>query len=69
MEETKNSYKILAGKPEGKRPLRRTIRIWEDSIRMDLMETGRGSVDWINVAQDRGQWQDLVNTVINSRIP
>jgi hypothetical protein len=49
-------YKILVGKPEGKRPLGRPRRRWEDGIRMDLREIGLGSVDWIRLAQDRDWW-------------
>jgi hypothetical protein len=58
-------YRVLMGKPEGKRPLGRTRCRWEDGIRMDLRETGWGSVDWIQLAQDRGRWRALVNTVMN----
>jgi hypothetical protein len=54
----RNAYKILIGKPEGKRPLGRPGRSWEDSIRMDIMETCEG-VDWIHLAQDRDQWRAL----------
>jgi hypothetical protein len=57
------------GKPEGKRPLGRTRRRWEDNIRMDLREIGWGGVDWIDLAQDRDQWRALVNTVMNLRVP
>jgi hypothetical protein len=56
------------GKPEGKRPLGRPRRRWDDVIRMDLREIGWGSVDWIQLAQDRDRWRDLVNTVINLRV-
>jgi hypothetical protein len=61
MGEERNVYKILMGKPEGKRPRCR----WEDGIRMDLREIGLGSVEWIQVAQDRDRWRALVNTVMN----
>jgi hypothetical protein len=61
-------YRVLMGKPEGKRPLGRPRRGWEDGIRMDLREIGRGSVDWIQLAQDRDQWRALANTVMNLRI-
>jgi hypothetical protein len=57
------------GKPEGKRPLGRPRRRWEDNITMDLREIGWGGMDWIHVAQDTDQWRALVNTVINLRIP
>jgi hypothetical protein len=56
------------GKPEGKRPLGRPKRRWEDGIRMDLREVGLGSVDWIQLAQDRDRWWALVNTVMNLRV-
>jgi hypothetical protein len=61
-------YRVLMGKPEGKRPLGRPRRRWEDEIRMDLRETGCGSVDWIQLAQDRDCWRALVNTVMNLRV-
>jgi hypothetical protein len=57
-------YKVLMGKPEGKRPLGRRHR-WEDEVRMDLLEIGLRSVDWIQLAQDRDRWRPLVNTVMN----
>jgi hypothetical protein len=56
------------GKPEGKRPLGRPRRRREDGMRMDLREIGRGSVDWIQVAQDRDRWRAVVNTVMNFRV-
>jgi hypothetical protein len=56
------------GKPEGKRPLERPRRRWDDGIRMDLREIGWGSVDWIQLAQDRDWWQVLVNMVVNIRV-
>jgi hypothetical protein len=56
------------GKPEGKRSLGRPRRRWENGIRMDLREIGRGSVDWIQLAQDRDRWRALVNTVMNLRV-
>jgi len=59
----------LVGKPEGKRPLGRPRRRWEDNIRMDLREVGWESVDWMHLAQDRGQWRNIVNTVMNLRVP
>jgi hypothetical protein len=55
------------GKPEGKRSLGRSRRRWEDGIRMDLRDIGLGSVDWIQLAQDRNRWRALVNTVMNLR--
>jgi hypothetical protein len=57
------------GKPEGKRPLGRPRRTWEDNIRMDLRGIGWGGMDWIDLAQDRDQWKALVNTVMNLRVP
>jgi hypothetical protein len=61
-------YRVLIGKPEGKRPLGRPRRRWEDGIRMDLREIGWGSVDWIQLTQDRERWQTSVNMVMNLRI-
>jgi hypothetical protein len=60
-----NAHRILAGKPEGKRPLGRPRCRWVDNINMDLREIGWGAMDWTDLAQDRNQWQALVNTVIN----
>jgi hypothetical protein len=67
--EKRNAYRILVGKPEGKRPLGRLRRRWEDNIRMDFGEIGWGGMDWIDLAQDKDQWSALVNTVINLRVP
>jgi hypothetical protein len=61
-------YKVLVGKPEGKRPLGRPRRRWENGIRIDLREIGLGSVDWIKLAQDRDRWRAVVNTVMNLRV-
>jgi hypothetical protein len=69
MGEKRDAYMLLVGKPEGKRPLRRSRRRWENNIKMDLGEIGRDGVDWIDLAQDRGQWRALVNTVMNPRVP
>jgi hypothetical protein len=69
MGEKRNAYRILFGEPEGKRPLGRPGRRWEDNIRMDLREIGLGGMDWIDLAQDRDQWRALVNTVMNLRVP
>jgi hypothetical protein len=69
MGEKRNAYGILAGKPEGKRPLVRPRRRWVDNIKIYLRETGWGGMDWIDVAHDRDQWRALVNTVMNLRIP
>jgi hypothetical protein len=57
------------GKPEGKRPLERPRRRWEDNIKMDLQEMGCGGMDWIELAQDRDRWQALVNTGMELRVP
>jgi hypothetical protein len=69
MRAMRNGYKILVEKPEGKRPLGRTRCRWEGNIRKDLRGNEWEVVDWIYVAQDMGQWQALVNTVMNLRIP
>jgi len=65
MGEKRGVYRILVGKPEGKRPLGRPRRRWEDNIKMDLQEVGCGLMDWIELAQDRGSWRALVNAVMN----
>jgi hypothetical protein len=65
MEEKRNAYWLLVGKPEGKRPRRR----WVDNIKMDLREIGCDGMDWIDLAQDRDQWSSLLNTVMNLRVP
>jgi hypothetical protein len=65
MGEKRNAYRLLVGKPEGKRPLGRPRRRWVDNIRMDLVEVSWGDVDWIGLVQDRDRWRDLVNTVLN----
>jgi hypothetical protein len=69
MGETRNAYRILVGKPEGKRPLGIPRRRWVDNIKMDLREIGWDGVDWNELAQDRDQWRALVNTVMNPRVP
>jgi hypothetical protein len=69
MEEKRNAYGILVGKPEGKRPLRRPRRMWEDNIRMDLREIGCSGMEWIDLAQDRDRWRAFVKTVMNTRVP
>jgi hypothetical protein len=66
--EDTNMYKVLVGKPEGKRPLGRPRRRWEDGIRMDLREIGWRNVECIQLAQDRDRWRLLVNTVMNLRV-
>jgi len=67
--ERRGVYSVLVGKPEGKRPLGRTRRRWEDNIKMDLQEVGCGGVNWIELAQDRDRWRVLVNAVTNLQIP
>jgi hypothetical protein len=67
--ETRNAYRILVGKPEGKRPLERPRRRWVDNIKMDLGEIEWDGMDWIDLAEDRDQWRALVNTVVNLRVP
>jgi hypothetical protein len=67
--EKKTAYRLLVGKPVGKRPLGRPRRRWIDNIKIDLVETGCGGVDWIGVAQDRCSWSALVNSVLNIRVP
>jgi hypothetical protein len=62
-------YRLLVGKPEGKRPLGRQRQRWLDNIKMDLGEIGWDGVDWIGLAQDRDKWRALVNSVMNLRVP
>jgi hypothetical protein len=69
MGEKGNEFRILTGKSEGKRPLGRSGRRWEDNIKMDLREIEWGGMNWIDLAQDRDQWSALVNTVMNLRVP
>jgi hypothetical protein len=65
----RNAFRILVGKPEGKRPLGRPRRRWVDNIKMDLRDTGCDGMDWIDLAQNRDQWRALVSTVMNLRVP
>jgi hypothetical protein len=69
MGETRNAYRILVGKPEGRRPLGRPRRRWVDNIKIDLRDIGWDDMDWTDLAQDRDQWKALVNTVMNLRAP
>ena len=62
-------YRVLVGKPEGKRPLGRPMRRWVDNIRMDLQEVGCGYMDWIGRAQNRDNWRTLLISVMNLRDP
>ena len=63
------AYRVLVGKPEGRRPLGRPRRRWVDNIRMDIQEVGCGYMDWIGLAQDRDSWRTLVSEVMNLRVP
>jgi hypothetical protein len=67
--EKRNAYRILVGKPEGRRPLGRPRRRWVDNIKIDLGETGLDGVDWVDLAQVRDQWRGLVNRGISLRVP
>jgi hypothetical protein len=68
MGEGRGVYRVMVGRPERKRPLGRPRHRWEDNIKMDLQEVGRGCGDWMEVAQDRDRWLALVNTVMNFRV-
>ena len=69
MGEERGAYRVLVGKPDGKRPLGRPRLRWVDNIRMDLQEVGCGYVDWIGLAQDTDKWRTLVSAVMNIRVP
>jgi hypothetical protein len=69
MGEGRGVYRVLVGRPEGKRPLGRPRRRWEDNIKLDLREIEIDGANWIQLAQDRVQWRAFVNTVINLRVP
>jgi hypothetical protein len=68
MGEGKGVYRVLVGRPEGKRPLGRPRRRWQDNIKLDLRETEIDGANWFQLAQDRVQWQAFVNTVMNLRV-
>ena len=69
MEEDRNTFKILTGKPTGKRPLGRPMRRCEDNVRMDLEEISINAGNWVDSAQDRNYWRALVNAALNLRVP
>jgi hypothetical protein len=69
MGERRGVYRVLVGKPEGKGPLGRPRRRWEDNIRIDLQKVGCGFEDWIGLAQERDSWRALVSSVRNLRVP
>jgi hypothetical protein len=69
MGEKRNVYRLLVGKPEGKRPRAKSRRRWMDNIKMELLDIGLGVVDWIGLVQDRCRWRALVNSVMNLQVP
>jgi hypothetical protein len=69
MGEERGVYRVLVGKPEGKRPLGRPRRRWVDNIRMDLQEVECGYMDWIGLSQDRDGWRTFVSAIMNLRVP
>ena len=69
MGEGRGVHRVLVGKPEGKRPLGIPRRRWENNIKMDLREVGGGCGEWMELAQDRHRWRELVSTVMNLRVP
>jgi hypothetical protein len=69
MGEGRGAYRVLVGRPEGKRPLERPRSRWKDNNKMDLGEIGIDGANWIRLAQDRVQWRAFVNTVMNLRVP
>ena len=69
MGQGRGMYRVLVEKPEGKRPVRRPRRRWEDNIKMYVQEVGGGCGDWMELARDRDRWRTLVSTVMNLRVP
>jgi hypothetical protein len=69
MGEGRGVYRVLVGRSEGKRPLERPRRRWEDNIKLDLREIGIDGANWIQLTQDRGRWRAFVSTVMNFRVP
>jgi len=69
MGDMRGVFRILVGKPEGKRPLERPRRSWKDDIKMDLQEIECGVMEWIELAQDRDRWRAFVNAVMDLRVP
>jgi hypothetical protein len=69
MGERKSVYRVLVGKPEGKKPLGKHRPRWKDNIKMDLQEVGCGGMDWMELAENRDRWRALVNEVMNLRVP
>jgi hypothetical protein len=67
--EKRIAYRLLVGKPEGRRPLRRPRRRWVHNIRRDLVEVGWGDVDWVGLVLDRDRWRALVNSALNLQVP
>jgi len=69
MGESRGVYRVLVGRPEGRRPLGRHRHRWDDNINMDLRKVGCGGIDWIELAQDRDRWRTLANAVMKLRVP
>jgi len=69
MGERRDVYRVLVGKPEGKRPLGKPRRRWKENIKTDIQEVGCGGMDWIDLAQDSDRWQALVNAGMKFRVP
>jgi hypothetical protein len=67
--EMRNAYRLLVGKPKGKRSVGRPRHWWVDNIKMNLIKTGLGELDWIDLAQDKYRWRALLNSVMNLQVP